>query len=154
MEDARDDATEKQKDSAEQQSKLHKSVLPLSDIPEDPKEDRNSKELDHSLDEMEMKDESKNLINSKNTNNVRSKGDNLNRSTEIITIEPVEIEMEHLPSSKSENDEESSEILSKKSGPHVALFSVICIPAGLHSFPLCRILLWSFIMVQPLSLLQ
>ncbi|OWF40599.1 transmembrane protein 169-like [Mizuhopecten yessoensis] len=130
MENSTEDSADKPKnDLTEQQSKLHKSSLPLTDIPEDPTEDRNSRDQDHNLDEDVTKDESKNLINSKN---VRSKGDNLNTSSEIIAIESTDIEMEpmHLPSSNNENDEESSEFIGKKSGPHVVLFSVICIPAA------------------------
>ncbi|XP_060077324.1 transmembrane protein 169-like [Ylistrum balloti] len=124
MENIPDDSTDKyKKDLSEQQSKPHKPAVSLTDIPEE----RNGQDLEHSLNEEKIKDESRNLIDKDNT---RSKGDNLTRSTEIISIEPVEKEMECLPSSKNENDMETSEIISKNSGPHVALFSVICIPAA------------------------
>lgn len=121
-----EDPTNIQGMSVQSQSKPHKSVLPLTDIPEDPKEARNSKELDNTG---PIEEEGENLINSKNIHNDKFKGDNPN-STEIITLEPSDIEMEHLPASNKGNDADSIEIISRESGPHVALFSVICIPAA------------------------
>lgn len=108
--------TQQPTESKSEQQKSQKYSVPLTNIPEDPTENIGQIE-DGTTPE--------------NSKNLPGKGDNPN-TTEIISLErTTEVEVDSLQSPMTgENKNESRPIISTKSGLHIALFSVICLPAA------------------------